>query len=341
METRKLQQVGGGTYTVSIPKPWAVEHGLEAGSEVHLYSHADGSIVVRSSENDGGALEAVRIEIESKRPAHVGQAIRAAHTVGFERICLRSDSGFTDAQRRAARSTKRQLVGIEIVAEDGHEIAVQNLLDAADVSIRQSVVQLQFVALSVHRRATTVLVEEAPLDRDRLDERVEEADRLSQMTARHFSRSLISMAEVDRLGVLRPSLFDHYLTSEALARAAMAGGSIARAVDELGTTLPADLRDELRSAMIDVRELVDVATSSVLEGADVEEIYEVFDAHDDSLAAIEAIDRVAFDEPDAGFSPPPKAAQALTRALDGLTRTVDNGGRIGEVALRSALRKPT
>ena len=37
METRKVQVTGGSTYTVSLPKSWATDQGIEAGSEVEFY----------------------------------------------------------------------------------------------------------------------------------------------------------------------------------------------------------------------------------------------------------------------------------------------------------------
>jgi len=46
METRKLQEVGGGTFTVSIPRAWAENNGFEVGMELQLYTHRDGSILV-------------------------------------------------------------------------------------------------------------------------------------------------------------------------------------------------------------------------------------------------------------------------------------------------------
>jgi phosphate uptake regulator len=44
METRKLQRVGGGSFTVSVPKEWATEHQLEPRTEVHLYTHRDATV---------------------------------------------------------------------------------------------------------------------------------------------------------------------------------------------------------------------------------------------------------------------------------------------------------
>jgi len=43
METRKIQIAGGTTYTVSLPKDWASDHGLEAGARVRVHPYEDGS----------------------------------------------------------------------------------------------------------------------------------------------------------------------------------------------------------------------------------------------------------------------------------------------------------
>lgn len=41
VETRKVQVTGGSTYTVSIPKDWATENSVSAGSEVEFYPEGD------------------------------------------------------------------------------------------------------------------------------------------------------------------------------------------------------------------------------------------------------------------------------------------------------------
>jgi predicted acyl esterase len=41
METRKVQVTGGSTYTVSLPKDWATENDVSAGSAVALYPEDD------------------------------------------------------------------------------------------------------------------------------------------------------------------------------------------------------------------------------------------------------------------------------------------------------------
>ena len=41
METRKVQVTGGSTYTVSIPKTWATDNDVEAGTKIEFHPDGD------------------------------------------------------------------------------------------------------------------------------------------------------------------------------------------------------------------------------------------------------------------------------------------------------------
>jgi phosphate uptake regulator len=353
MKTRKLQQVGGGTYTVSIPKEWADAHALEAGMELNLYAHSDGSIVVRTEERDGGDLSTARIEVSGEAPALVERALCAAHAVGFETVTLVPDGAFTGAQRRAARSVVRDLVGTDLLVERGEAITVQHLLDASTVSVRQSVVQLQFTALSVHREAIDAVVE-GDVQADRIRERAAEAERLARMVHRHAARSLTSFEELDRLGVSRTDLFDYEATARALRRVAEEAVRTAEAAERLSQPLPESVGATVRETAEDARAVVDDSTTAVLDGPDPATAHEALDRRDETVATITAATDALFDASatpfdgavvgatDGGRTQPTAervaTAAAASRVLDTVRRTAECGGTVADVALRTAIR---
>ncbi|WP_436925599.1 AbrB/MazE/SpoVT family DNA-binding domain-containing protein [Halosimplex amylolyticum] len=338
MKTRKLQQVGGGTYTVSIPKDWANEHRLEAGMELYLSTHIDDSIVLRTAEKDVDELGSATVVVDGEEPALVRRALRAAHAVGFETVTLEPADAFTDEQRRVAREVVRTLVGSDLLVESADEITVQHLLDAANVSVRQSVVQLQYTALSIHRTATDALVDADAEAHERLQARADEADRLSRMVARHVSRSLVSLEEVDRLGLTRPTLFDYYVTARRLEEVSRHGVGVARAAERLPEPLPGPVAENVRDAAAAARGVVDDATTAVLdEGDDVRETGAAA-RYDDAVTDIEAVEEALFDEATAPFDRSTAATVALARALDHLARTADAGAAVADVATRAAIR---
>jgi len=339
MQTRKLQQVGGGTYTVSIPKEWANDHQLEAGMELYLTTHSDDSIVVRAAEKDVDELATATVAVHGDEPALVERALQAAHAVGFETVTLEPAETFTDEQRRAARAVVRNLVGTDLLVTNETEITVQHLLDAANVSVRQSVVQLQFTALSIHRTATDALVAADADAYERLRGRADEADRLFRMVGRHLSRSLVSLEEIDRLGVDRPTLFDYYVTARQLEGVARRGVGVARAARRLPEPLPDPVAENVREAAEAARTVVDDATTAVLDDADEELAAVAVDGHERAVADVEAVDAALFDEATAPFDGSTAATVALARALDHLTRTADRGAAVADVAARAAVRE--
>lgn len=331
METRKLQQVGGGTYTVSIPKEWAERYRFEAGSNVHLYAHDDGSIVLRSSRKDGGELTSTRVAVDGEGTRPVERALKATYMTGFKTVILEASGAFTPDQRRTARTVTQALVGTEVVEETDDRIEVSDLLSPADVSIRQSLVQLQFVALSMHRDATEPLGNNNHVEPESFQRRDDEADRLFAMIARHFNRSLTSLAEVDHLALTRSELFDYYLTARWLERVADHAVRIVAATTRTETPALPDIADELGSYADTSRNIVKEATGAVLGDESSASPHDTLDRRDETVRHIATLDQVLFERA-------PADAYAVTQVLDSLIRTAECGGNIAEVAVQAAQR---
>ncbi|MFB6304499.1 MAG: AbrB/MazE/SpoVT family DNA-binding domain-containing protein [Haloferacaceae archaeon] len=321
-EVRKLQQVGGGTYTVSIPKEWAVEHGMEAGSDVHLYPHADGSLVVRGSESDGDRLARTRLDVTGLCPAATERLLRTAFLVGYDEIVVEAAS-LTADQRRVVRRATRTLTGTEPVAEGEDRVVLRNLLDASEVSVSQSLVGMRSAVLAVYRTATAAVAAGEAVDRERLGHRGDEVGRSFVTVARHLNRSFESLAELDHLGVDRATLFDYYCAARELrevAAHAVALADLAGRVEEPA----ADVGTVAEAA----RSAVDGATTAVVEGSR-DGADEAFARRDAARERVDDLERTLAE----------RGGTHALRATDCLRLTVGAGGRIAEAALRRAVRE--
>jgi phosphate uptake regulator len=337
METRKLQQVGGGTYTVSIPKGWANEHRLEPGTEVHLYTHRDGSIVVRPSHRDGENLCSATVELGGESPAVAERAVRAAYAAGFDTVTLTHESGFTDAQRQRIERVARNLTGTAVEGEQADEVVLRSLLDAGDVSIRQTVVQVRFTALSMYRRATDALVDGEAGVADRLADRREEADRLAALLGRQFNRSLVALSTVDELGTSRWELADHAAAASLLAAVADDAVAVAEAGAGTGGPLKDDAATAVRDGVEAACEAIDVATEALLDGANIGVATAAIEQGNAASERVATLDE-SLREGTLGVERRGPAV-SLARALDAIDRTAGQAGDIAEVTLRSATRR--
>jgi phosphate uptake regulator len=324
METRKVQLAGGSTYTVSLPKQWAEEHGVEAGSRLVVAPHDDGSLTVRVNDIRDGQT-AVCARLDGNDPA---RAVGALYVAGFDEITL--TGSFDPSTRQTVRESVRRFAGLTVVEEDDDRLVLRCPLDPGDVSVRQTTIQLQFVALSMYREAAGALTR---TDTDRaaaVGERDDEADRLFALVRRQFQRALTDLGEVQAMGASRSELFDYYAVARNLERVADHAEKLAGIADEASP--PADRREAVEDAARRAGRVVEDATSVTLGDGDPVTAGRALDDRDDLLAELEALDRALYE--DGGDD-----VYRLGVAVDSIARVAEYGGNIADVGIQAAARE--
>jgi phosphate uptake regulator len=329
METRKIQQVSNGTYTVSLPKEWANAEGVTTGTVVNLHTHIDGVLVIQPPEGGYDSTDRMTLRPADCDPGHLEQLLRAAYAAGPREVCIEFDSGVTATQRQTTRRVVRNLVGVTVTEATDSHVVVRNVLDTTEVSIRQSVRQLQFVALSMHRDATTALLDEAaPVGETNRDDR---ADRLYAMVERHFGRGIERLDEIDALGETRYELLQFHETARELERVADHAErieEIAAAVDE---PMPEPVCEEVDSIARTVRDSVESAVDVVFDGEQIATARQVLETRDRVCDELDDLERRLVDDHDGDYR--------YTHALYSLRRTVEHATNVAEFGLRTAVNR--
>jgi len=328
METRKIQQVGGGTYTVSLPKEWATAADIEPGATVALHTHIDGTLVVQTGAETRDATTSLSVAVADTGPTSLERTLRAAYAAGVETVEIEAPDGLTDDHVHTVERVTRNLTGITVTESTEQTMQIRSLLDAREVSISQSVRQLQFAALSAHRDATAALTSptavEQPADRD------DQADRLYAMVDRYFQRGLDSLSVMDALGLTRPELFVHWVAARELERVADHAERIAGVANSLETPVEGKLAADIDDLADRTQTVVRDSVGLIVDEADICTVHRVLDERDRIVADVATLDQRLFDTDDGEYR--------LTHALDSLRRTADNAGDIAELGLRSWLR---
>jgi phosphate uptake regulator len=331
METRKVQLTGGSTYTISLPKQWADEHGIEAGRQLYLHSNDDASLVIRAAPPEESDTSTARVTVDNYAEDNLRRTVQALYAVGLDEFALVVSDEFATTERRTITDAATNLLGLEALEETESRVVFRNLLNRTDESVRQSVLQLEYVTIWMHRNAVQAVATADTEQAERVVARDEEADRLFGLVNRRFQRVLTSMQEVEQLDFDRPTMFDYYTTARQLERVADHAEKIATIALRLEEPSAVDAIEELVSLAHQSREIVVDAASVLLGSGSVEQAYAALTARDEMLDAIDPIDRALHSS-----SAPDTYLLALV--LDSVRRTAEYGGNVAEAMIQASVR---
>ncbi len=332
METRKVQVTGGSTYTVSIPKSWATENDVGAGSEVEFYPDGDSLVLIPRTDDE---RTRGTIDISQLRGQELTRAVTTMYVSGFDVIELEA-SEITAEQRSTIREAVQSLVGLEVLEETRSRVVIRDLLDSSELSIHNAVTRMRLISLSMLEDAITALAElDHDLARDVIG-RDDDLDRLWLVVSRIFRATLRTPKAAEELGLPREECFDYHSSARQLERVGDHATKIAHLTLNIDEPLPADVIDAIHELHEDAVEVIDAGMDALFEDdsdvasrkanaarAGVREIDERVRAIDELLRDLD-----------------PARAQLLGLVVDSVLRSADYGGNIAETALQKAAPTP-
>jgi phosphate uptake regulator len=333
METRKVQLSGGTTYTVSLPKPWAEEHGIEAGSVLSLRPNGDGSLLVEAASGREDADTTVSLDVSTADDGAVRQRVLSLYAVGCESLTLTDETGHDPDRRQTVERVVDELSGFELLEATDTRIRLTTLIDAENVDIRKIALRLRLVALAMHRDAVTAVTEGDEALAERVIERDAEADKLFVMVTRYFRRALSDLQETEKLGQSRDALFEYYYTCRQLERIADHAEKIASFVTDPDAPRPEACAEDILELGTRARNAIDAAADTVLAGADLDDAHAAVADSEALVEEIERLDRALYDL-DA-----PEEAYVAGMVLDSLRRTAEYGANVARIGTQQALRR--
>lgn len=333
METRKVQLSGGTTYTVSLPKSWAQEHGISDGSTLALYPDSDGSLLVETKAERSGEPRSTTVDIATDSAHAISHRIRAFHAVGFGTVTLVDRTGVSTEQRDMIEDTVADLSGFEMLEVENTRIRLTNLIDADNVDVRKSTLRLRLVILGMHRDAVTAVVNGDETLAQRVIDRDSEADKLFALVTRHFRRGLTDLHEVEKLGISRDQLFEYYYISRQFERIADHAEKIARFALDPEATVPADFEGRIEALASQARQVINTAADVILADGGAEGALDALEQRDELAAEISGLDKSLYMHEDS------TEAYVVGLLIDSIRRTSEYGANIAGIGIEQVARE--
>jgi len=319
MDNRKVQITGGGTYFVTLPKDWAVKHGVGRGSQVTLVENSTGSLLLVPEGIEGS--NRVVLSLAGKDEVWIERAIISCYITGFDVIEV-NGSRISSVQRRAVRATAQSLVGLEIMEEEQDRIVLHCLVSMRDFAAEATLRRIYSITTAMLRDAVHAFIhKDDELARD-VVERDTEADRLTLVMSRELGLLLRDLLLEHDVGMSRLLFHEYHAVAKSLERIGDHAVKVSRAALDL--TSPPDERTtkEIEGLYTAAQAVIEGSVESFM-GADITRANEVLAARD----------RTPELEKRARLSKGTMQVQPLATIFDSLLRVRDYAFNIAENAL--------
>jgi phosphate transport system protein len=135
METRKIQSIGGSSFSLILPKKWVVLHKLKNKSEVSINQLHSGQLILSAESNK--IIHKHKIPIDDVDGEELVRDVIVLYILGFDEVDLYAKS-ISSQQRKTVRESVQRLMGMETVEESSTHIYLRNFLDPEKFSFKES-----------------------------------------------------------------------------------------------------------------------------------------------------------------------------------------------------------
>ncbi|MBI2183838.1 MAG: phosphate uptake regulator PhoU [Thaumarchaeota archaeon] len=264
METRRLQEMGGGTALVSLPKKWVTLNHLKKGSVVTMEVLPNNYLILYPYKQEASEVKQIEIQYPPEYIKLLINKVTGAYLTGYHLIRIQGKSRITLDDRGQIKKAVRNLVGLEIVEEDASSITAQFLLEPTTLTPEKIFRRMHLIARGMVRDAIDALVEKDKTLAKAVAERDEEVDRLYFLMVRLLRSAAQDLQLSSKYGLTAVDCLDYRVASNVLESVGDSAVTIANNIDRLPTSLSQKIGETLKRVATSLEEMQETAVKAFL-----------------------------------------------------------------------------
>jgi phosphate uptake regulator len=261
MQVRKLQEMGGATLLVSLPKEWARRASLTKGSIVTIDESPDGGLLIYPSTSgvDGQADREIIVSYPSRYSNEsIPNEITAAYLLGYDLIKVSGDV-ITSRDRDRIISSIKHLIGLEVVEEDARSITSQFLVDEMAVEPSKIFRRISTIVRGMISDTLRHLSSNRSADLESVAQRDDEVDRLHFLLVRLIRSAVREPLSASKFRLTAIDCLDYRVAASSLETAGDYAVELSNSVTRLG-----EISSALYGKIEEVRDLLDLLQSNAV-----------------------------------------------------------------------------
>jgi len=231
IETRKVQQTGGSSYIVSLPKEWIDRHGIQAKDTIGILPQPDGNLMITPHINSLQNVKEKSFDIdEIENSDFLFRLLIGAYIMGYSIIKIKSSKKFHHQMRSKIENFINVAMGPEIIEETSNSILIKDLLDPKEMPFEKTIKRMYILAQNMHEDAVKALENENKNLAEQVISRDDQIDRLNWLVERQAHIVLRDIILCQKMNITLEDASNYQLISRFLERIADHAVKIARSV---------------------------------------------------------------------------------------------------------------
>lgn len=326
MEMRKVQKTGGSTLTVSLPKAWAKDVGIESRDVLALIPQPDGTLLINPKLAERREPRKKIVEIRDESPELLMRKLIGIYMSGYTLVEIRTAGRMNPKVKERIREITRKVIGPEIIDESMDSVTIQDLVNPTDLPMTKGVRRMYLIARAMHQDAMTAFKERDTTLAIDVGARDDEVDRLFWLITKQYNMILRDIRLAEKIGMSNSKALSYLLIARLLERI---GDHAKRIADTVTALERVSVDDKMMSEIVKASdiaiEIVEKAINALYKESanDANDAIEYGRQLDDLKNSI--TERIIEQES--------KVAIPLTMILESIDRTGSYGTDIAEIVI--------
>ena len=187
METRKVQQTGGSSFIISLPKEWIKKHKIKKNDSLGIISQPDGTLLITPEPNSHESIKKIELDVDGiKNYNYLFRLLIGAYIMGYHEITVKSSEKLTPMIRECVTNFTKIAIGPEIFEESGNFIRIKDLLNPKEMPFEKTIKRMYIIAESMHEDAILALKTKDKSIAEQVISRDNDIDRLHWLVGRQM-----------------------------------------------------------------------------------------------------------------------------------------------------------
>ncbi len=202
IETRKVQQTGGSSFIISLPKAWIQKHKIEPKDTIGILSQPDGNLLITPKINSEDYIKSKVFDVDDITESHYFfRLLIGAYIMGYSVITVKSSKKFEPFLRDSVVNFTKIAIGPEIVEESNNIIIIKDLLNPKEMPFEKTIRRMYILVQGMHEDAIKALETGDKNLADEVIKRDNDVDRLHWLIGRQSHIVLRDIVLCQKMGI--------------------------------------------------------------------------------------------------------------------------------------------